>query len=318
MHRNANAPMRFFSQVPNEIIRHPRLSPNAKCLLLWQLSLPEDLDQAFYETAKNAGIKKTAFTRAKRELIDEGYFHEWRLQGADGRWTTEQLISNVPLTREEATAIRDGKQPPSDQDPAPGLPSRRAVGRSPKNTEENTSHPPLPQAEPEAPAEEAEEPEGGEPRSAGVHAERGARLLSALVRTDRRLRLGRREVRQLAPLAGEWLVRGATPDDLHDALTSGLPERLHSPAGILRDRLVRKMPELRSCAPAPGPVPRPQPLQACAGGCGRVIRPVADETHCRDCRAEAAAAATEESGAVAATRRGMAAVRAAMLGACLP
>ncbi|GAA3045653.1 hypothetical protein GCM10020000_26760 [Streptomyces olivoverticillatus] len=108
------------------------------------------------------------------------------------------------------------------------------------NTEGNTSHPPLPQEEPE---------EDGEPP--GAHTERGARLLAALVRTDRRLRLGRREVRQLAPLAGEWLVRGATPDDLHDALTSGLPERVHSPAGILRDRLVRKMPEPRSHAPAP-------------------------------------------------------------------
>ncbi|MBB4891374.1 hypothetical protein FHS39_000374 [Streptomyces olivoverticillatus] len=301
--------MRFFSQVPNEIIRHPRLSGDAVRLLLWQLSLPDGLDQPFYETAKSAGIKKTAFTRAKRQLIAEGYFHEWRLQGPDGRWATEQLISNVPLTREEATALLGGKQPPSTADPAPGEPSRRAVGRSLMNTEGNTSHPPLPQEEPE---------EDGEPP--GAHTERGARLLAALVRTDRRLRLGRREVRQLAPLAGEWLVRGATPDDLHDALTSGLPERVHSPAGILRDRLVRKMPEPRSHAPAPGPVTRPQPLQACAGGCGRVIRPVADETHCRDCRAEAAVAAAEagESGAVAATRRGMAAVRAAMLGACLP
>ncbi|MCC3779906.1 hypothetical protein, partial [Streptomyces sp. UNOB3_S3] len=43
------------------------------------------------------------------------------------------------------------------------------------------------------------------------------------------------------------------------------------------------------------------------GGCGRMFRPVADETSCRDCRTEKATA--DASGAVAATRRGMAAIR---------
>ncbi|PHQ49289.1 hypothetical protein BLA24_24840 [Streptomyces cinnamoneus] len=316
MHRNVSAPARFFSQVPNEIIRHPRLSPDAKCLLLWQLSLPGDLDQPFYTTAQRAGIKKTAFTRAKRQLIAEGYFHDWRRQGPDGRWATEQLISNVPLTREEAAAVRDGKQPPGAADPAPGEPSRRAVGRSPEKTEGNTSHPPLPPAEEADEVDEAGQAEGEEP-ARGAHTERGARLLAALVRTDRRLRLGGGDVRQLAPLAGEWLLRGVTPHDLHEALTSGLPDRLRSPAGILRDRLTRKMPEPPAHGPAPEGVPRPRPLRACAGRCGRVIRPLGDETHCRDCRTQGAV--DREGGAVAATRRGVAAVQAAMLGAaCLP
>ncbi|MFI1799195.1 hypothetical protein ACH427_17855 [Streptomyces sp. NPDC020379] len=279
MLKHVSAPARFFSQVPNEIIRHPHLSSDAVRLLTWQLSLPDGVDQPLSKTAEQAGIKKTAFTRAKRELAAAGYFHEWRGQGAGGLWRTRQLVSNVPLTAEEAVAVRDGGAPPSAVPPAIGEPGRPAVGRSPKeNTGENTSHP---------------------------LAERGARAIVAVCHAERRLRLAGREVERLAPLAGEWLSRGATLQELREALTDGLPERVHSPVGILRDRLTRKMPD-----PAPEPAPRPQPLRACTGTCGRMIRPVADETTCRDCRLEAAG--SDSSEAEGATQRGMNAVRAAL------
>ncbi|MEU3756315.1 hypothetical protein AB0H17_26710 [Streptomyces olivoreticuli] len=279
MLKHAIAPARFFSQVPNEIIRHPRLSSDAVRLLTWQLSLPDGVDQRLSKTAEQAGIKKTAFTRAKRELAAEGYFHEWRGQGAGGLWRTRQLVSNVPLTEEQALAVRDGVTPPSGAPPAVGQPTAPAAGRSQEeNTGENTSHP---------------------------LAERGARALVAVCHAERRLRLSGRDVKELAPLAGEWLSRGATLSEMREALTDGLPEAVRSPVGILRDRLTRKMPE-----PAPEPVPRPKPLRACGGGCGRMIRPVADETECRDCRLETAG--SDASGAMAATRRGMSAVRASL------
>ncbi|MEU5431278.1 hypothetical protein AB0H73_37530 [Streptomyces olivoreticuli] len=279
MLKHAIAPARFFSQIPNEIIRHPRLSSDAVRLLTWQLSLPDGVDQRLSKTAEQAGIKKTAFTRAKRELAAEGYFHEWRGQGAGGLWRTRQLVSNVPLSDEQALAVRDGITPPGDARPAVGEPSGPAVGRSQEeNTGENTSHP---------------------------LAERGARALVAVCHAERRLRLSGRDLKELAPLAGEWLSRGATLSEMREALTDGLPEPVRSPVGILRDRLTRKMPE-----PAPEPAPRPNPLRACGGGCGRVIRPVADETECRDCRLETAG--SDASGAVAATRRGMSAVRASL------
>ncbi|WP_205519245.1 hypothetical protein [Streptomyces olivoreticuli] len=279
MLKHAIAPARFFSQIPNEIIRHPRLSSDAVRLLTWQLSLPDGVDQRLSKTAEQAGIKKTAFTRAKRELAAEGYFHEWRGQGAGGLWRTRQLVSNVPLSEEQALAVRDGITPPGDARPAVGEPSRPVVGRSQEeNTGENTSHP---------------------------LAERGARALVAVCHAERRLRISGRDLKELAPLAGEWLSRGATLSEMREALTDGLPEPVRSPVGILRDRLTRKMPE-----PAPEPAPRPNPLRACGGGCGRVIRPVADETECRDCRLETAG--SDASGAVAATRRGMSAVRASL------
>ncbi|MBT2384566.1 hypothetical protein [Streptomyces sp. ISL-11] len=295
MLRHVIAPTRFFSQIPNEIIRHPRLSAEAVRLLIWQLSQPNSADVPLSRTADQAGIKKTAFMRAKRELMAEGYFHEWRRQGPDGRWSRPQLVSNVPLTADEAVAVRAGgirpvPEPPTAPEPAVGEPSRRAVGRSQDNRgENNTSHPPHPLAE------------------------RGAQALVAVCHTERRLRLSGPDIKRLAPLVGEWLLRGATLRDLRDALTDGLPERVHSPAGITRDRLLRKMPD--PALPAAEPAPRPQPLRACAGGCGRMMRPVADESECRDCRQGAAESSYD--GAVAATRRGMGAVRAAMRN-CVP
>ncbi|PAU47161.1 hypothetical protein CK936_20275, partial [Streptomyces albireticuli] len=146
-------------------------------------------------------------------------------------------------------------------------------------------------------------------------AERGARALAAVSHAERRLRLSGRDVARLAPLAAEWLLRGATSADLREALTHGLPERVHSPAGITRDRLLRKMPDP---VPTAVPAPRPQPLRLCTGGCGRMMRPVSDETRCRDCRLNAAGASdaghATTDGAVAATLRGVAAVRESLRG----
>ncbi|MBB5117080.1 hypothetical protein [Streptomyces eurocidicus] len=307
MLRHVIAPARFFSQVPNDLVRHPRLSANAVRLLIWQLSLPDGAaSQPLSVTGERAGIKNATFTRAKRELAAEGYLHEWRAQGEDGRWATRQLVSNVPLTAEDALRVRDGGQPadsgapapattsppPTPPNPAAGEPTPRSVGRPHKKKEENTSHPPHPLAE------------------------RGAQALAAVSHTERRLRLSGRDVARLAPLAAEWLLRGATLTDLREALTHGLPERVHSPAGITRDRLLRKMPD-RDTGPATPPVPPPQPLRLCTGGCGRMMRPVSDETRCRDCRLKATggtASAGAPDGAVAATLRGAAAVRESLRG----
>ncbi|MFF4156321.1 hypothetical protein [Streptomyces sp. NPDC001678] len=274
MLRHVIAPTRFYTPISNEIIRHPRLSSDAKCLLLWQLSLPPGVDESLSESARRAGIKKTAFGHAKRELIAEGYVHEWRLPGPRGRWSTTQLVSNVPLTEAEALALRDGDEPPTATPPAPGQPTDRAVGRPQENTGEETPNPP----------------------------DRATGVLATISGSERRLRLSGRDIRALAPLAAEWFSRGATVAELREALTSGLPDVVRSPAALTRDRLTRKMPD-----PAPIPVPPPVPLRSCEGGCGRVFRPVADEAACRDCRTQKASA--DASGAVAATRRGMAAIR---------
>ncbi|MFB7630710.1 hypothetical protein ACFC0M_07150 [Streptomyces sp. NPDC056149] len=313
MLRHAIAPARFFSQVPNEIIRHPRLSSDAVRLLTWQLSLPDGADEPLSATAKRAGIKKTAFIRAKRELSAEGYLHEWRRQGPGGRWSTTQLVSNVPLDATEAAGARDGR--PTDGIPAAGEPTGRAVGHSLENTVENTPNPPSPEEEFDdqdtalgratkadgwegGQAQDAEEPPASE--TAAVVAmpqelvESGVHALAAVSHSERRLRLGGHEVRQLAPLAGEWLQRGATVRDIREALTSGLPETVHCPAALVRDRLVRKMPEAPSFveqrAIGTPPVPRVAAMRECAGEHLQplLFRPVADERLCAVCRNEQA------------------------------
>ncbi|MGH3312869.1 MAG: hypothetical protein ACRDP3_20190, partial [Streptomyces sp.] len=171
MLRHVISPARFFAQIPNQIIRHPRLSSHAVHLLVWQLSLPDSADEPLSATAQRARIKKTAFQNAKQELLAEGYLHEWRVRVESGRFVTVQLISNEPLTAEQAASVRDGHRPapglarlitahpaespaqqpspPSAGCPAVGEPTGRGGGRQPqKNTGENTTNqPPLPEPE---------------------------------------------------------------------------------------------------------------------------------------------------------------------------
>ncbi|MEU7181702.1 hypothetical protein [Streptomyces celluloflavus] len=339
MLRHAIAPARFFSQVPNEIIRHPRLSSDAVRLLTWQLSLPDGADESLSATAKRAGIKKTAFIRAKRELSAEGYLHKWRRQGQAGLWSTVQLVSNVPLDPAEAAGVRDGR--PADGVPAAGKPTGRAVGRSPENTVENTPNPPSPDEQPDyrAPGlghtaapdgreggqsrndEDAPAPEAAATASVPRElVDRGAQALAAVSHGERRLRLGGREVRRLAPLAGEWLQRGSTIREIQEALTSGLPETVHCSAALVHNRLVRKMPEAPSFgeqratgAPA---APRVAAMRECTGEHLQplLFRPVDDERLCAACRCEQAEAAVDSDSpaAVGAGQTLFTAVRAAM------
>ncbi|MGW1073536.1 hypothetical protein [Streptomyces sp. NPDC002537] len=318
MFRHAIAPARSFTQVANEVIRDPKLSSDAVRLLIWQLSLPPGVDLALWQVAERAGIKTTGFIRAKRELAAAGYYHEWREQGRGGRWTTEQLVSGVPLTAEEAAAVRAGR--PSTEKPAVGQPSSRSVGRYQDNNGENTYHQPPqpapaepePEPEPEGP-EEPEEPEGPEPKpglavpdaSVAVpppFVQQGVHALAAVSRTERRLRLTGPDIARLAPLAGEWFQRGACIAEVREALTGGLPAHIHSAAGIIRNRLLRKMPDAPTFAEqramerhfAPPPV--------------------------WESAAEPPPPLDDTSGAMAAARRGASAVRAALRGAvpCAP
>ncbi|MEW1659023.1 hypothetical protein [Streptomyces sp. NPDC093707] len=344
MLRHAIAPARFFSQVPNEIIRHPRLSSDAVRLLTWQLSLPDGADGPLSVTARRAGIKKSAFIRAKRELSAEGYLHEWRRQGPTGRWSTVQLVSNVPLGPAEAAEVREGR--PTGGIPAAGQPTGRAVGRSLENTVENTPHPPAPdQRQLDDQAHALGDPahtggqEGGRPQNDDATpaqeaaaaaamprelAERAVQALAAVSRAERRLRLGGRELRQLAPLAGTWLQRGATAGDIRNALVSGLPETVHWPAALVRDRLVRKMPDAppfayrrATGASAKPPVtPSVAAMRECAGEHLQplLFRPVAEERRCAACRSEPPETATADDGPapVSAGKALFAAVRVAM------
>ncbi|MFF3602964.1 hypothetical protein [Streptomyces sp. NPDC002463] len=87
-------------------------------------------------------------------------------------------------------------------------------------------------------------------------------LLAALGRTNSALSLSHAECRALTPLVEEWFDRDATDEFVLRALTTGLPQPVHHPAGLVRRRLTDKLPPL--------PVQRtPAPLRILeCGTCG--------------------------------------------------
>lgn len=109
-------------------------------------------------------------------------------------------------------------------------------------------------------------------------------LLTRLPHRDRRLLLSEREITALAPAVTEWLDRGAAPQEITDALTSGLPARLNRrPARLLAHRLSALRPPSRTSPPPRPDRPPVVPLQNC-DGCDRAFRGDGPG-RCRDCRA---------------------------------
>ncbi|MER6994228.1 hypothetical protein [Streptomyces sp. NPDC000410] len=261
-----------------------------------------------------------AFQRAKQQLVDEGFVHEWKEQGAGGLWRTQQLASNVPLSAEEVATLRQVALTGPLQ--TAGEPEARSVDRHPdKHPKENTSNPPPPEA-PEVSAAEAPEvsaapevPDGPPAPEPGDHAARD--LIEQLRDLDPRLRVPRGMLSELAALAAQWLRCGHSADGVRAAIGHGLPaagQTIHRPGGLLR-YLLRHVPPV----PAAPPPPRVALMRECTGSHTQpcLFRPVADEELCPECRrtrAEAAATGAAPMNSLAALH-GAAAARAAMRGA---
>ncbi|MGY3338005.1 hypothetical protein ACVW0K_004104 [Streptomyces filamentosus] len=328
MLRHAIAPVSAYTKAAHSVVRHRRLTSDAKILVLHVQGLPESAATAkpLGEHAVDLGMKPRAYQKAKESLTACGYLHEWRWQGDRGRWITEQLLANIPLGREEAAGVRDGDRSPTVREPMVGGPTPPKPGDSPQEEDgekRNTPHPPTEEPsrtpsrqtedgdgdgseeegegegegevqEPESPAPEPtalESPAIESTAPADPRLAQAEHLLLSLRREHRDLLLGVREARGLAAMAAEWLRRGITPDDLRHALTSHLPRTgVHSAVGFLRHRLTEKLPQERTEPPL-GEAPRPVPgaLVDCAGpGEPHAFRPLGDETHCAPCRRETA------------------------------
>ncbi|MFF1839525.1 hypothetical protein ACFVXE_35950 [Streptomyces sp. NPDC058231] len=298
MLRHVIAPSRRFTKASHDVVRHPRLSSDAKILLLYVQGLPEDAPcKPLSELAKRLGIKGRAYQKAKEQLVAHGYVHEWRTQGVRGRWVTEQLVANNPLTGEQAGHLREAPTdtpPPSTRYPVVGEPAARRVGGYEPvedHSDKTTPHPPS-EAEP-PPVPEPEQASGPVTWSADpLQLARAERVLLSLRHARRELHLGMREARALAVEAVKWLERGLSESDLRQALLAERPEGgVRSAVGFLRYRLVQKLPG------DPAQPPQPQPsaaaaLVACsAPGEAHVFRPLGDETECPPCRRSAAYAA---------------------------
>ncbi|MGC9497586.1 hypothetical protein [Streptomyces sp. WG7] len=146
-----------------------------------------------------------------------------------------------------------------------------------------------------------DEPELPEPETEPQSEAKTSYLTLAGIReADPRMSLSESDCRSLASLAGEWLSRGATPQDITRAVTEGLPATVNNPGGLARNRLESKMPPKKAkirqkAAPRRARVTR---AVICCMSCD------ADELTttikggmCPDCRAEfEAAVAAEEAG----------------------
>lgn len=290
IYRHCIAPPRAYTQFSHDIIRHPRLSSDAVRLLTWQLSLPQCTRESLSRTAERANIGACAFTRAKRQLKDEGFVHERRVQGPGGHWVTQQLVSNVPLSAAEAAKIL-GRIPvspsspqlaPSPRIPAVGEPTSPPTGGHPKkDPRENTTHHP---AEPSIAVTEP-------PEAASA-------LVAALPHLSpdlRRIPRGMHD--ELARLVSGWLTAGHTPAGIRTHILRGLPDDgtpVHRPGGLLR-YLLRDVPPVPTPSDAPTAAAtepteprlssRLTTLRECEGDHvqATLFRPVGDETLCRHC-----------------------------------
>ncbi|MFD8226622.1 hypothetical protein ACFV16_20900 [Streptomyces massasporeus] len=303
IYRHHIAPPRAFTQFSHDLIRHPRLSSDAVRLLTWQLSLPEGARESLSRTAERARIGACSFTRAKRQLKEEGFVHERRVQGPGGLWITQQLVSNVPLSEGEAAKILAGmpvhtsstaKSPqvaPGPRIPAAGAPTPPATDGHPrKDPGENTSHRP---AEPERNPDADPAPEAAEiPEAARA-------LVAALPHLSPDLRrIPRGMYDELARLVSRWLASGHTPTAIRTHILRGLPDDgtpVHRPGGLLR-YLLRDIPpaptSVSSVSASRQPAStrlssRVAALRECEGDHvqATLFRPTGDETLCGHCSA---------------------------------
>ncbi|MEU5457984.1 MarR family transcriptional regulator, partial [Streptomyces globisporus] len=101
-----------------------------------------------------------------------------------------------------------------------------------------------------------------------------------------RLGLSADDCTTLEPLAAQWLDRGVTTDYLTNALTAGLPAQIDSPVGLIRRRLIDKLPPrlpATASTPTDTPAPTRRLLVECTD-CGRPGPPEAlPDGLCRPC-----------------------------------
>ncbi|MFE5956961.1 MarR family transcriptional regulator [Streptomyces rubiginosohelvolus] len=198
----------------------------------------------------------------------------WSRTARDNEWWTTYLATEnasrtaAPVAPPAPTAVPPQRTPPQPTDTEPSPLAR-----------ETPAAPPAPDA-----------PPAGHTRDTGDTAPSPAYLaLARLGRDDIRLGLSADDCTALEPLAAQWFDRGVTTDYLTSTLTAGLPAQVDSPVGLIRRRLIDKLPprlpDTASTAgtPANTPAPTRRLLVECTD-CGRPGQPEAlPDGLCRPC-----------------------------------
>ncbi|MEU3572847.1 hypothetical protein AB0E96_31165, partial [Kitasatospora sp. NPDC036755] len=232
---------RAFTVMPNVLLQDRRLSYTARGLLADLLSRPDGWREDGRQMADSSPQGRGAIRRALKELKDAGFYRVEKIRMPDGTIRTVVHVYDTPQ-------------------PSPAVPRPDSGGGSTGGA----VTPPV-------------KDQGQEPTLPDEGTRAAVATLFRVIRPEPRLRLGEAEALALAPLVAQWLERGCGEAELAQALLPGLPQRVHSPAAILRDRLRRKLPpEHPEDPPAPpasyaecgrchDPVPHPGICRACAG-----------------------------------------------------
>ncbi|MEU0133284.1 MarR family transcriptional regulator [Streptomyces sp. NPDC006296] len=223
---------------------------------------------------------------ALRALGVAGHLRRVRCQVTDGgqsRWITRTYWSRTARDHEWWDAFTRAEDRRTAQETGTTPAATGAVAMpAPAETPAPTVHPEpahtVPQQRSAAP-----EPTGPSPAYLA---------LARLGRTDPRLALSAADCAVLEGLASAWLERGVSTDYLTQALVSGLPAQVGSPVGLVRRRLVDKIPPRLPAPPEP-PAPGTE-VRRVLMECTRCRAPGQPEAFpdglCRSCRTEAAGA----------------------------
>jgi hypothetical protein len=189
--------------------------------------------------------------------------------GKDGRplyaVPGRQCRYRLPRLEGEAVASPcpegEGVPSPGEGETSPKGRAEPRQGRAqPPPTPHPSDSPPPPIPPPPAPDNAPSAREGGRADAPPPEEQAAAQALARAVAGIPQLALGVREIARLAPLVVPWLGR-TTETALRDALTAGLPAVVGNPSGIVRRRLLDKLP------PAAAP-PRTDGLPPWCGLCG--------------------------------------------------
>ncbi|WJY39552.1 helix-turn-helix domain-containing protein [Streptomyces sp. P9-2B-2] len=279
-----------YTIVGNHLTQHRSLSGLAIGLAAYIQSLPEGAPVDIRTLAKRFPEGRGRIAAALRELEAHGYLERVRRRTDDGRMVTLTLSYNNPAATRARRARESAEQAKRRAAVAPPPAAPTNASRTPAPAPAPAPEPPRarteppcarvdpPHARPEPP------PPPPEPRTRAHHTPAAA-LLANLRYEDPRLLLSVRDIHRLTPAVAAWLERGASPEAVRNALTTGLPPTLRHPAALLTHRLTELLPPPLPAASPAAPAParaRPAPLQTC-DGCERAFRAPTPGC-CRDCR----------------------------------
>ncbi|MFI9782083.1 hypothetical protein ACIHEI_01035 [Kitasatospora sp. NPDC051984] len=290
VHRSAHA--RNFTVLPNDMLQFRMLSYTAKGLLVDLLSRPDGWREDSRQMADTSPQGRGAIRKALKELTAAGFYRVEKIQLPNGTIISEAHVYDTPQLAWQPSVTR----------PEPGEANTGGADTLLKNRDQEPTLPAAATAVEATAVEAAAEPPGETPLVPDEQIRAAVAMLYRVIRPEPRLRLGESEARALAPLVAQWLDRGATYADLAYALLPGLPVPLHSPIGVLRNRLERKLPPLQPAAPSVARRPE----------CTKCNDPVPEPGICRPCAGLATRRAPAVGGGAGVTRAGAARVREAV------